>query len=115
MTRDYVVTEVIETSHATKVEHVTGRMIEVSAGDFVIGALGVRAATLEAVGSWRAVTDDQQIQALTAAGIIGRVTSRSTFIPKPMGLACASAFAPTGLLTSRTDLKFEGLPFTIRQ
>ncbi|MGB0599820.1 MAG: hypothetical protein ACPGLY_24310 [Rubripirellula sp.] len=61
-------------------------MIEVSSGDLVIGAYGVRAATLEAVGSWRDITDDQEVQVLTAAGIIGRVTSRSTYFPKRLSL-----------------------------
>ena len=62
-------------------------MIEVSSGDLVIGALGVRAAPREAVGSWRYITDDQQVQALNAAGIIGRVGARGTFISKPIELA----------------------------
>ncbi len=84
---DYVLTEVINTSPATQIEHVTGRMLEVTEGDLIIGALGIRAATLEAVGSWRSVTDDDRMQAMTAAGLIGRVTSRSRFIPKPMDLA----------------------------
>lgn len=85
-TGDYVLTEVRSTSRATQVELVTGRMSEVTVGDQVVGALGVRAATLEAVGSWQAATDDQQLHAMTAAGIVGRVTSQSSFIPNPMGL-----------------------------
>ena len=52
-------------------------------GDYLVGALGVRAATLEAVGDFRAISDDGFMQAMTAAGIFGRVTSQSTFIPSP--------------------------------
>jgi hypothetical protein len=47
-------------------------------GDRLIGALGVRAATLEVVGSWEAVGDDLRMQTLTAAGVLGVCTSASS-------------------------------------
>ena len=49
----------------------------------IVGALGRRAATLEAVGDWRAVGEDGVMQTLTAAGLLGRCTSAS-LPPPPM-------------------------------
>ncbi len=85
-TGDYAVCEVTETSRSSQIELTTGRMTEVTVGDLVIGALGIRAATLEAVGSWQDVGEDLRLQAMTAAGLLGRVTSQSSFIPKPIDL-----------------------------
>lgn len=83
---DYVVGEVTATSPATRIELPTGRMIEVAEGDRLLGAFGVRAATLETVGSWSDIEDDLCMHALTSAGIFGRITSRSIFEPPPMTL-----------------------------
>lgn len=63
-----------------------GRMTEVMEDDLVVGALGTRAATLEAVGDWRAIDSDGELNALTAAGLFGRVTSVSPFLASPMRL-----------------------------
>jgi len=59
------------------VESPSGRMVGVAPGDAVVGALGARAATLEAVGDWRDVEDDLRFDALTSAGVFGRCTSRA--------------------------------------
>ena len=64
-----------------KVELTTGRMAEVSDGDILIGAFGERFATLEATGSWKEIGEDKQMHLLTSAGIFGKVTSISSFIP----------------------------------
>lgn len=85
-TGDYVVGEVTRTRRTSLIEVTTGRMTEVAVGDQIVGALGVRAATLEAVGHWRDIPEDGSMQAMTAAGIMGRVTSQSTFIPDPVRL-----------------------------
>ncbi len=85
-TGDYAVGEVTAASRSTLVELNTGRMTEVAVGDWVVGALGIRAATLEAVGSWQDIQGDQSMQLMTAAGLLGRVTSQSTFINKPIDL-----------------------------
>lgn len=79
-TGDYVLCEVAEEAawpHA--VETATGRMGEVIAGDLLVGALGVRSATLEAVGDWRDVGSDLRLHALTRAGVVGRATSVTPF------------------------------------
>jgi len=59
------------------VENPQGRMVEAVAGDLLIGALGRRAATLEATGDWESVEADLRLQSLTPAGIFGRLTSRA--------------------------------------
>jgi hypothetical protein len=86
-TGDYVVGEVTKTSPARSIELSTGRMIEVSVGDLVVGAFGHREATLESVGSWRDISSDNSMHAMTAAGLIGKVTSRSPFVGEPIHLA----------------------------
>jgi hypothetical protein len=79
-TGDYVLCEVADNAgRPSAVETATGRMGEVIAGDLLVGALGVRSATLEAVGDWRAVGDDLRLDALTRAGVLGRATSVTTF------------------------------------
>lgn len=55
-------------------------------GDLVIGALGRRAATLEAVGDWREIGADGEFHALTGAGLFGRATSTSLLLPRLMSL-----------------------------
>lgn len=49
--------------------------------DLVIGALGERYATLEATGTWRAVDEDGIMHLLTGAGLLGKCTSKSAFLP----------------------------------
>ena len=77
---DYIACEVSNNSKL-RVELCSGRMMEVMDGDILIGALGVRHATLEATGSWKAVGPDLQMNLLTGAGLMGLLTSKSSFIP----------------------------------
>ena len=60
----------------------TGRMADVVVGDLIVGALGERAATLEAAGDWRAVDESLQLDALTGAGLLGKTTSISPLLPE---------------------------------
>ena len=80
-TGDYVVGEVNHPRGLSAIELANGRMIEVAEGDLVVGAFGQRCATLEAVGGWRDIGDDLQMEALTPAGLFGKVTSKSAFLP----------------------------------
>lgn len=86
-TGDFVVGEVLDTvARPHEVETPSGRMVEVIAGDLVVGALGMRSATLEAVGDWHAVSDDGRMHGLTRAGVFGRCTSvaplaRASIVP----------------------------------
>ncbi|MHA7831230.1 MAG: hypothetical protein ACX93O_09015 [Flagellimonas sp.] len=82
-TGDYIVSEILnEGGESLKMELPNGRMRGVIAGEHIVGALGERYATLEATGSWRNVTDDLKMTVLTGAGLMGKLTSRSMFMPK---------------------------------
>jgi hypothetical protein len=79
-TGDYVVGKVIPPVPLhCHVELTTGRIAELLAGDLVVGAFGVRRATLEAVGDWQSIPPDGRMDDLTEAGFFGRVTSQSFF------------------------------------
>jgi Domain of unknown function (DUF1611_C) P-loop domain len=79
-TGDYVVGEVLDSGELPcRIETASGRIARTAPGDLVLGALGVRAATLEAVGDWRGVGADGVMQQLTAACVFGRCTSLSAW------------------------------------
>jgi hypothetical protein len=86
-TGDYVEGEVIGSpTPLYRMEDRVGHMVSVEPGDWVIGALGERAATLEGVGSWRDIGEDGVMHALTAAGIMGVYVSLSQLLPPPLHL-----------------------------
>ena len=81
-TGDYVVGEVLSAQHRTDVVELTcGRMARLMQGDRIVGAFGIRRATLEAVGDWQSIAADGRMEDMTNAGFFGRVTSRSWLIP----------------------------------
>lgn len=83
---DYVVGEVTGVpSDLYRIEAIDGEMLATKPGDLVVGALGERAATLEGVGSFRAV-ENGRMHALTSAGLFGLFTSYSRFLPEPLSL-----------------------------
>ncbi len=63
----------------------TGREIDLTTGDMIVGALGTREATLEVAGSWRD-GDGSNINLLSASGVVGACTSFSPFVPYPAPL-----------------------------
>ena len=80
-TGDYVVGEIIlPTGKHPVIELTNGRMVEVMEGDMVVGALGVRRATLEVVGDWQHIESDQRLEALTEGGLFGKATSVSFLV-----------------------------------
>lgn len=84
-TGDYVEGVVFGTpTYHYHMEDRIGHMVRVEPGDWVIGALGDRAATLEGVGSWRDVGDDGVMHALTSAGLMGLFTSYSQLLVEPL-------------------------------
>ncbi len=86
-TGDFIVGKAIGTRNRLyRCETRTGRMADMVRGDLMVGALGERAATLEGVGDWRAIGDNLEMEALTAAGLMGKVTSSSLLIPDFMRL-----------------------------
>ena len=78
---DYVLAEVREVplGAAGGFELPDGRGVTPMPGDFMVGALARRFATLEATGSFEAVADDGVMHLLTDAGCLGALTSRSRF------------------------------------
>jgi hypothetical protein len=87
-TGDYVAGEVITSMSVglAPVELAGGRQVNVLDGDVVVGALGKRCATLEFVGDWREVGDDLRLELLTAAGVFGKCSDKSAFLPPPLPL-----------------------------
>ena len=84
---DLVVAEVTTPPGANRqVELTDGRMAEVDVGDQIVGAFGVRAATLEATGTWEIIGEDGRFDLLTSAGLFGCLTSCSPFIAPPVAL-----------------------------
>ena len=81
-TGDYVVGEVnSRPDPMMRVEMRSGRTIEVVEGHQVVGAFARRHATLEAVGDWRDISDDLQMDNLGGGGVFGKLTSLSPFLP----------------------------------
>lgn len=81
-TGDYVVGEVVSPpSGFYRLELTTGRMVEIVEGDLIVGAFGVRYATMEAVGGWQGIGRDRIMETLTGAGLFGKSTSRSVMLP----------------------------------
>lgn len=89
-TGDYVVGRVegIPGNYA-RMELTNGRMSRSARGDLLMGALGVRHATLEVTGSWREIGSDMRMRALTGAGLFGKMTSKSPFCPTPLPITYA--------------------------
>ena len=86
-TGDYVAAKVIGAPNPLyRVELNNGRMVEVMEGDHIVGAFGTRAATLEATGDWKEIGSNLQMSALTSAGLLGKLTSRSPTLPPPMSV-----------------------------
>ncbi|MCG8371371.1 MAG: NAD-dependent epimerase/dehydratase family protein [Proteobacteria bacterium] len=86
-TGDYIETEVVGTpTPLYRIEDRSGHMVRVEPGDWVVGALGDRKATLEGVGSWRDISPDGRMHALTSAGLLGLYTSLSQLLPPPLEL-----------------------------
>jgi hypothetical protein len=86
-TGDYVMCEVQgRPGPLYVIERPSGRDCQVFDGDMVVGAFGVRAATLDGVGSWQEIGDDGALHALTRAGLFGKATSVSPLLPPLMTL-----------------------------
>ncbi len=100
-TGDYVVCKILDAgSNTLKLELPNGRMRGVIGGESIVGALGERFATLEATGTWKKVEEDLEMHVLTGAGLLGKMTSKSVFIPNMMKIGyVAHAFRGKEKLT----------------
>ncbi len=77
---DYVIGEVTQpTPLSGFVELDNGRQVRVGTYDKLMGAFSTRYATLEATGSWEDIGDDERMEAMTAAGMFGVLTSKSPY------------------------------------
>jgi hypothetical protein len=115
-TGDYVV-GVVNAHHRglSSIELGNGRMIEVTDGDQIVGAFGQRCATLEAVGDWQMIKDDWQMEALTSAGLFGKLTSKSAFLPALLSLTYRGHVLINGKKTTMQDFvpRLPEQPFTL--
>ncbi|WP_224491114.1 hypothetical protein [Robertkochia flava] len=86
-TGDYVVARITGIgSSSSMLELPNGRMRGVMGGELVVGALGIRHATLEATGTWKEVEEDGNMHILTGGGLMGKLTSKSLFIPEMISI-----------------------------
>jgi hypothetical protein len=99
---DYVAAEVLNHS-PIPMELSSGRMVEAHPGDLLVGALGRRSATLEAVGSFEDVGDDRIMHALTGAGLFGRLTSVAVNLGPLVGTRYMGHVHTAGRRTSMSD------------
>ncbi len=107
-TGDYVLCEVCgRPGPLYNIERPSGRLCHVFDGDLVVGAFGVRAATLEGVGGWQDIDDDGALHALTGAGLFGKATSVSPMLPSLMDLKYQ------GHLTRDAKLTMQGFCATV--
>lgn len=101
---DYVEGEVIgQWSPLYQIEDRSGHIVKVEFGDWVIGALGNRAATLEGVGGWADITADGQMNTMTSAGLLGLYTSFSTLFPDPLTLTYRGHLCRAGRKVRMSD------------
>lgn len=113
-TGDFVVGRVSgEHNSLYRCETRTGRNAALVLGDLFIGALGERAATLEGVGSWHDVDDDLEMDALTNAGLIGKATSTSVFLPTFMRLDYVGHVTRNGQKITMSDFVVPVEPKTL--
>jgi hypothetical protein len=81
-TGDYVVGEVLSpVPPKATLELTNGRLGTLLPGDRIIGAFGIRRATLEAVGEWQSIEEDGRMDNMTCAGLFGKITSKSYLLP----------------------------------
>jgi hypothetical protein len=114
-TGDYVVCKILDAgSNTLLLELPNGRMRGVIGGESIVGALGERFATLEATGTWREVGDDLKMNVLTGAGLMGKLTSKSAFIPNMMEVIyLGHTFRDKKKLTMEGFVKpMKDIPFT---
>lgn len=99
----YIACKVVAPPGTMRVEMKCGRMAEIAEGDILIGAFGDRFATLEATGSYKDVGNDHKMHLLTSAGIFGKITSISSFIPRLIELEYLGNIHRDGKLLAMKD------------
>lgn len=109
-TGDYVIGTISKRpSHKARVEAPNGREIEPLEGEQVLGALGNRAATREAVGYWRNIDQSTgHMDLLGGGGLIGRTTSTSPFLHPLISLTYDGHVHLNGRKRNMTDYTPDG-------
>lgn len=103
-TGDYVACRITDPGATSlRLELTNGRMRGVIGEEYLIGALGERFATLEATGTWKEVGDDGEMSVLTGGGILGKLTSKSAFMPNMMLARYAGHVSRTGEKVTMDD------------
>ncbi len=103
-TGDYVVGKITDPgSNLLKVELINGRMRSIMEGDLVVGALGERYATLEATGTWKEIEEDGIMHLLTGAGLFGKCTSKSVYLPNLIELQYTGHVVKNGNICTMDD------------
>ncbi len=113
-TGDYVVMEVTDPGNGYYLmELANGRMMEVMKDDLLVGALGVRHATLEFTGSWRLTGPAGRMHVLTGAGLMGKLSSKSFLMPDPIDIQYIGHCYTNGRPARMTDYvdKIEERPY----
>lgn len=101
---NYVVAEIINPGRGDlKLELPNGRMMEPMKKDLIVGAFGARFATLEATGSWEEISTDGHMHLLTGAGLLGRQTSKSAFVPELIEVSYVGHIIRNGHKVSMRD------------
>jgi hypothetical protein len=107
-TGDYVMGEITgPRNRLLQFELASGRMIQALRRDCVVGALGSRAATLEATGSWMDISGDS-MDSMTSAGLFGKVTSLSTLISPTTELEYQGHVVRNGEKVCMSDFAIRG-------
>lgn len=107
-TGDYVMGEITgPRNRLLQFELASGRMIQALRRDCVVGALGNRAATLEATGSWMDISGDT-MDSMTSAGLFGKVTSLSTLIAPTTELSYQGHVVRNGEKVCMSDFAIRG-------
>ncbi len=115
-TGDYVVGEVDRRpSSVTRIELGSGRCIEAMEGSLLIGAFGKRHATLEATGDWRDIEEDMKMEAIGGGGLMGKLTSRSPYMPPVLSLTYNGHVLVNGQKVNMRDFvpNIPKLPFNL--
>ena len=111
-TGDYVVGKITDIGNdLAQIELINGRMRSFMKEDLVVGALGERYATLEATGSWKEIEEDGIMHLLTGAGLFGKCTSKSAFIPNLIELKYEGHLVRNGNVCKMDDYVPE-VPFS---
>ncbi len=114
-TGDYVVCKILDPgSNTLLLELPNGRMRGIIGGELIVGVLGERFATLEATGTWKEVGADGIMSVLTGAGLLGKLTSKSTFIPNMMEVVYQGHVSRNGEKITMNHFlpDIEPMPFT---